>query len=365
MPVALLTLALSFSLPALAAEAVSEAQLQEAQAAYKAGEFERALELAERFVEIDPAEPLYRVMVGQAREMLGRYDRALVAYRGGLAELEAIANWAADPYLKTLHQQTLTAIQRLEGRQQSAWLRVRGAEELTLAQIDGETVDASVELELPAGPHELCVVWAQGRRAACSKLTLQQARRLDVDAVPTSFASFGALIWAPMPGVQALTLDGAALGADPTRLEVLYATPGRRRVGALRPSGNVSVEIVLTAGGQLDLAEQLRRAALPVEGPAGAETGPGLAPWLVVGGGVLATIAGAVLLGLAEQDRAEVASADRTLGDDGAPGMTQRRAAELLDGAETMTWAGAALLGVGGGGILGGAVWGATSGEDE
>jgi cobalamin biosynthesis Mg chelatase CobN len=83
--------------------------------------------------------------------------------------------------------------------------------------------------------------------------------------------------------------------------------------------------------------------------PAATDSGPGIAPWIVVGAGGAVLVVGAVLMGVASGDASRVANAG-----DGASWSELRGVA---DGAQTMWGVGIAMIGVGIAAAGAGLVW--------
>jgi len=114
---------------------------------------------------------------------------------------------------------------------------------------------------------------------------------------------------------------------------------------------------------ELDAEIEARSAAIEAAARVKAErpltqyVGPGPGPWITIGVGGAAVVAGAVLVGLGQRDQKSVESA--------APGSSYSMVQEMADRAPRRTKAGVALMSVGGVGVIGGIIWQLTGGHEE
>ena len=114
---------------------------------------------------------------------------------------------------------------------------------------------------------------------------------------------------------------------------------------------------------ELDAEIEARSAAIEAAARVKAErpltqyVGPGPGPWITIGVGGAAIVAGAVLVGLGQRDQKSVESA--------VPGSSYSTVQEMADRGPRRTKAGIALMAVGGVGVIGGAIWQLTGGHDE
>ena len=114
---------------------------------------------------------------------------------------------------------------------------------------------------------------------------------------------------------------------------------------------------------ELDAEIEARSAAIEAaarvkaERPLTEHVGPGPGPWITIGVGGAAVVAGAVLVGLGQRDQKSVESA--------VPGSSYSTVEEMADRGPRRTKAGIALMAVGGVGVLGGAIWQLTGGHEE
>ena len=114
---------------------------------------------------------------------------------------------------------------------------------------------------------------------------------------------------------------------------------------------------------ELDAEIEARSAAIEAaarvkaERPLTEHVGPGPGPWITIGVGGAAVVAGAVLVGLGQRDQKSVESA--------VPGSSYAMVEEMADRGPRRTKAGIALMAVGGVGVLGGAIWQLTGGHEE
>ena len=98
-------------------------------------------------------------------------------------------------------------------------------------------------------------------------------------------------------------------------------------------------------------------ARVKAERPLTQYVGPGPGPWITIGAGSAALVTGAVFVGLGQRDQKKVESAPA--------GSSYSLVQEMADRGPKRTKAGAALMAVGGAGIIGGLIWQLTGGHDE
>jgi tetratricopeptide (TPR) repeat protein len=114
---------------------------------------------------------------------------------------------------------------------------------------------------------------------------------------------------------------------------------------------------------EIDAEIEARNAAIEAAARVKAErpltqyVGPGPGPWITIGVGSAAIVAGAVLVGLGQRDQKAVQSA--------APGSSYATVEEMADRGPRRTKAGVGLMAVGGAGLIGGIIWQLTGGHEE
>ena len=155
--------------------------------------------------------------------------------------------------------------------------------------------------------------------------------------------------------------DAEALRAYEGYIEARPKSPDREhvegRIEALR------VAIRARARAELDAEIEARRAAIEAaarvkaERPLTQHVGPGPGPWITIGVGGASMVTGAILIGLGQRDQKKVSSAPA--------GSSFAEYQDMVDRGPRRTKAGAALLGVGAAGIIGGIIWRLTGGHEE
>jgi tetratricopeptide (TPR) repeat protein len=98
-------------------------------------------------------------------------------------------------------------------------------------------------------------------------------------------------------------------------------------------------------------------AKVKAERPLTQYVGPGPGPWITIGVGSASIVTGAVLLGLGIHDQNEVS--------DAPAGASFADYENMVDRGPRRTKAGAALMGIGAAGIIGGVIWQLTGGREE
>jgi tetratricopeptide (TPR) repeat protein len=114
---------------------------------------------------------------------------------------------------------------------------------------------------------------------------------------------------------------------------------------------------------EIDAEIEARQAAIEAAARVKAErpltqyVGPGPGPWITVGTGSAAVVAGAVLFGLGQRDQRTVENA--------TPGSSYSTVQDMAERGPKRTKAGIALLSVGGAAVVGGIIWQLTGGHEE
>jgi tetratricopeptide (TPR) repeat protein len=183
-----------------------------------------------------------------------------------------------------------------------------------------------------------------------------ESLRASVDDAPTEGAAF--LIDTNPPGAS-VAIDGEVIdSATPVRLEV---EPGAHSIAlSLDQHIPLTREVVVEAGETISLVYQLEAEEVPPP-----PSGPGAAPWILGGAGLLSMGTGAVLLvgGLTAQNQVDEWDADREAAYDAGEPVPPRPADYDATKRRAVIWRNAAII-TGGAGLLmvgGGVAWLALS----
>ncbi len=118
--------------PAIA-QADAQASWQQAKAAYQAGRFSQALDLAKKAAQTDPKNPEVFLLLGKAHYQLGELDDALAAWK------ETLALAPAEPYATKM-------LEVLRGQRAGADVRIRLVESLIQEKLFGPGQEESTLL---------------------------------------------------------------------------------------------------------------------------------------------------------------------------------------------------------------------------
>lgn len=265
---------------------------EEARRAYERGDYHRALEDLRRAVRKDE-QPVYVYNIGRTLEAMGRYAEAYQEF----LRARALPGAAED-----LRELARAGVERLASLHDRATVRLQGILDGELVQIDDQVVvDTAKDQVLAPGRHQLCVTSADGARTSCWARTLPPGVRTSWP--PAAPAATRGELALPDDGVEALSLDGAALVADAAKLRTVEVDVGRHEVVLLGPGGaRARREVDVLSGRRVVLA------APAAAEPGVASTAPHLPPpspwpWAAAGSGTAAILAGAALFVVAASER--------------------------------------------------------------
>ncbi len=351
----LLTMSLSLATAAYAAppppETTAALAYEHAQRAYESSDFAKAVEWLEIAYARD-RQPRYVYNIGRAQEGMGALAEAYETY------LRVLALPEVDDSVRRLAD---ARMQRLDGVRNRAVVRVLGAPDGALLQLDARALPAAeTEHQVEPGEHQLCVINPGGRVVLCDRRNLRAGRRLDWDLAAAQ--ARGVLRAERLAGLSEISLNGHVLLVDLRTLTRLVLPAGSHRLWA-RWSDDSSSQLFLTVvpGSEVDLApliEGARRGAgapLASIGDAAPGGGGGAWPWVVVGAGAVSAGAGVFFVAQAASDRSSVKDVTNDI--------TQREAEQTWDDAAQKDVMGWTLVGVGAAAAIGGIAWWALSGS--
>ena len=158
-----------------------------------------------------------------------------------------------------------------------------------------------------------------------------------------------------------MRLDEEALEAYEGYIEARPDSADREHVASRIDVLRATIEARRRA--ELDAEIEARQAAIEAAARVKAErpltqyVGPGPGPWITIGTGSAAVVAGAVLFGLGQRDQNAVENAP--------PGSSYSSVQEDAERGPRRTKAGIALLSIGGAAVVGGIIWQLTGGHEE
>jgi tetratricopeptide (TPR) repeat protein len=155
--------------------------------------------------------------------------------------------------------------------------------------------------------------------------------------------------------------DAEALEAYEGYIEARPKSPDREHVEGRIEALRVAIRAQQRA--ELDAEIEARQAAIEAAAQVKAErpltqyVGPGPGPWITIGVSGASMVTGAILVGLGQRDQKNVSSAPA--------GSSFAQYQDIADRGPRRTKAGAALLGIGAAGVIGGVIWQLTGGHEE
>ena len=288
-----------------------------------------------------------------------------------LEELGRLAD-ARDAFLRVLDQPgaddavmrlAQAAAERLGPSVTQAIVRLDRAPPGALLQLDDGVVgDPTQERVLRPGRHTLCVRTASADRLSCWSRVLaagvrvtwppaaRPATRGTIDLTATTLAE-----------LHVRAIDGQALFLDTRGVTTLELDAGAHKLeltGPHTPAWRTSADVA--AGGAVSLT---RESVTPPDEPPSAGVGPG--PWIVLGTGGAALVAGVVLLIVDSGARGSLEDSHGEVNSSGfVSGITQVDARADYDQADVMRASGATLTAVGGTAVVSALIWWLAGGSD-
>lgn len=320
------------------------------------GKPDQALELFEKAYRLDPA-PVLLGHMAKAYEQKGDLAKAREYYEKWLAA-------ETDPERIAKARARLEALlDRMPGR-----LVVTVSPEGAAVTVDGRPVVAGTAVELKRGSHEVEVTlrgYAPAKRTA--EVEAGGETRLSVSLLPlpgrieVRGGPAGARVTVNGQDLRTLPLDRPyVVPPGPHVVEVTAAGYEKMvRMVEVGPDSTVTVEITLAPLPASRVAVQPKPATshqpLPAEAVSKeAEVRKSPWPWVAIGTGAAALVAGGVMSALASRERSAVSGASQD--GDVVTGITMTQAQAHVDKAKTYDTVGYVMYGVGGAAVITGVI---------
>jgi PAS domain-containing protein len=357
--VAVVALAWLTALPALAGDV--DDMYKASAAAYKAGDFEKALKLLEKACSILPDDRC-DYNAGRIHEKLGRPKEAAARYRNAMAK-------AVSEEVREKAEERLRAIlPSLPGR-----IGVRTEVAGARVSIDGKAAGTTPfsPVEVAPGEHEVLLTHPDHDDTS-ARVKVAPDQEVVVTLTPTR--SLGTVVVNADVERGTLVVDGGERRETGFPARVMLPV-GVHRVAVSAERGEGDTAVTVRKGEPVQVTVTLRAPAVAAPVVASKPAAPERAPetaiaagatgvqrpwwgWVTLGGGVAVLVTGGIMTWLAEKDRSDVSSAiDAIKANPGAaPGMTMADAAALQASADDKATASYVLYGIGGAAAVAGAV---------
>ena len=339
----LVPVAASAAAPDHTAVRAAQQSYEEAKRAYQRGDMEAAIGHLQAAIKAVP-DPIYVYNLARAQETAGRLGEAYTS----LLRARAMPTISDD-----LAQLAAAGVERLAPLRHRTVLDVSGFPDGSLVQVDGDLVsDPSVPQAREPRLHQVCALSRSGERMTCYRREFGAGLRV---SLPPEGGLRSTLTWPATLGATRLTLGGHRLLLPVDRVTEVEVDSGRTAV-ILGTADGVAFE------GDVELLPGATQAVGPgsgfegVSGEVGDTGGPGIAPWIVGGVGVVALGTGAALWGISSGAGSAPATTE-VGGLQVSRGQTQAARRDEFDQAKTQELAGVVLVGVGAAALVGGAVW--------
>jgi len=345
--VALTLAVLAQSAPATAQTppTAAEAAYLRARQAFEKHDYQEARRWLEEALKHDQR-AVYVYNLARVQQLLGQFANA----RRSFLRVTAMPDVDAD--LRRLAEQQGA---ELRDKATVAVLRAADPANAPLLQVDGRLLaDASVDTDLEAGEHQLCVIKAAGARVRCVRRSLPTGVRTTWPLADAA-AEHGTLTWSPQADAKTLALNGHVLLVDLTTLRRVEVDAGRHEIRVTNAAGETKTTLVsVLPGGSVAIGAPAKTPFKVADGGvlrADPPSSPGAWPWVVAGLGGASLAAGVALMVSAEAVRSPETSGDVITG------VSQRDHPDDWEDARGRWYAGISLVSVGGAAAVSGLAW--------